>query len=437
MSLPEDDILFARPTIDLDALKHDSDRGIAAMREQNKSVRDNAREKKTTCGNPGCDHEDTSSTPLKACSKCHSIRYCSSACQKAHWKAHKKSCSSFSDLPLYRDFDPTLVLPGCQYPQSPVFASAHKDGFGCWVAPGGQITGELAKFAGPDEVDDKPFRAHESGYTGPRPEDIRKMMQVMPGPGDILDIRVLVQNRSKEAVFVTGLDLIAVVSKAKLDDFYEGTSSNPEYEKNVFAKDTTGAETTGQRPCYCNITHINGKGVDSKVKKHGSIMDESQCTVALKPTEHVCFNVQYRLGNPDRTLEFLAWDLLDNITFVVHRPFFGGKDYVRGQQSERTYIRAGVDQKEVRRWYADYRTKGQIAFIASHYGEERAKMIKGLHAARDDHPISKLLQKGFSDMMNSGKSFEEYKAEYKTFLDGRSDIPPDVVEGFKKMAHIA
>ncbi|KZV61460.1 hypothetical protein PENSPDRAFT_658872 [Peniophora sp. CONT] len=320
MSLPDDEILYARPTIDLDALKADSDRGLASMRIQEKDVRANAREKKRTCGNPDCDHEEEDSAPLRACSKCHSVRYCSVACQHAHWRAHKNLCSSFSNLPFYRDFDPTLVLPGCQYPQSPVFASGHRDGFGCWITPGGQITGELAKMPGPVELDYTPMEARKGGYTGPRPEDIRKILEVMPGPGDILDVRVLVQNRSKEAVFVDGRDVVAVISTSKLDAFYEGTSSNPEYEKNVYAEDLSGADSTGQRPCYCKVTHFNGKSIDTKIKKHSSVMDESQCVVALKPTEHACFNVQYRLGNPDRTLEFQAWDLLDNFTIPVLRP---------------------------------------------------------------------------------------------------------------------
>lgn len=161
MSVPDDQILYARPTIDLEALEADSNRGLASMWIQGKNVRANAREKKRMCGNPDCDHEEEDSAPLRACSKCQyvlyflplksvtlivwffsSVRYCSVACQHAHWKAHKKPCSSFSNLPFYRDFDPTLILPGCRYPQSPIFASGHQDGFGCWITPGGQITGE-------------------------------------------------------------------------------------------------------------------------------------------------------------------------------------------------------------------------------------------------------------------------------------------------------
>ena len=114
----------------------------------------------------------------------------------------------------------------------------------------------------------------------------------------------------------------------------------------------------------------------------------------------------------------------------------GGKDYVRGQQFERTYIRAVVNQKDVERWYEDYRRDGQMAFIASHYGRERAKMIKGLHAARDDHPVSKLLQKGMMDMMASNRPLEDYKAGYQSFLDN-SNLPADVIKGFKELARLS
>lgn len=93
---------------------------------------------------------------------------------------------------------------------------------------------------GPVELDDKPAENPKGGYTGPRPEDIRKILEVMPGPGDILDLRVLVQNRSEQAVYVDGRDIVAVISVLNLTAFYEGTSSNPEYEKNVVAQDING-----------------------------------------------------------------------------------------------------------------------------------------------------------------------------------------------------
>ncbi|KAI0041539.1 hypothetical protein FA95DRAFT_1501350, partial [Auriscalpium vulgare] len=33
---------------------------------------------------------------LKQCSRCHSVLYCSSECQKSHWRTHKPSCHAFS-----------------------------------------------------------------------------------------------------------------------------------------------------------------------------------------------------------------------------------------------------------------------------------------------------------------------------------------------------
>lgn len=141
-------------------------------------------------------------------------------------------------------------------------------------------------------------------------------------------------------------------------------------------------------------------------------------------------------GQPRSHARFPGVGLLDNFTIPVLRPFIGGRRYVSGQQPGRTYIRAAVNQKDVGRWYEDNRRDGQMAFIASHYGQERAQMINSLHAARDDNPISKLLQKGMADMLSSNRPIEDYKAEYKNFLDN-SDLPSDVVQGFKKMARLS
>jgi len=35
---------------------------------------------------------------LSACSKCHAVRYCSTVCQRAHWRAHKQACISPDDV---------------------------------------------------------------------------------------------------------------------------------------------------------------------------------------------------------------------------------------------------------------------------------------------------------------------------------------------------
>ncbi|KAH9924940.1 hypothetical protein B0H21DRAFT_826677 [Amylocystis lapponica] len=43
-----------------------------------------------------CDECGATDAALKICAKCHSARYCSTACQRAHWPAHKRTCQPFS-----------------------------------------------------------------------------------------------------------------------------------------------------------------------------------------------------------------------------------------------------------------------------------------------------------------------------------------------------
>jgi hypothetical protein len=47
---------------------------------------------------PCCANCQKSGIKLSACSKCHAVRYCSTACQRAHWRAHKASCISTKDV---------------------------------------------------------------------------------------------------------------------------------------------------------------------------------------------------------------------------------------------------------------------------------------------------------------------------------------------------
>jgi ankyrin repeat protein len=43
---------------------------------------------------PCCANCQKSGIKLRACSTCHAVKYCSTACQRAHWRAHKSSCIS-------------------------------------------------------------------------------------------------------------------------------------------------------------------------------------------------------------------------------------------------------------------------------------------------------------------------------------------------------
>jgi len=47
---------------------------------------------------PCCAGCQKSGIKLRACSNCHAVRYCSTACQRAHWRAHKASCISPQDV---------------------------------------------------------------------------------------------------------------------------------------------------------------------------------------------------------------------------------------------------------------------------------------------------------------------------------------------------
>jgi MYND finger/Ankyrin repeats (3 copies)/Ankyrin repeats (many copies) len=47
---------------------------------------------------PCCANCQKSGIKLRACSKCHAAQYCSTACQRAHWRAHKPACMSTDDM---------------------------------------------------------------------------------------------------------------------------------------------------------------------------------------------------------------------------------------------------------------------------------------------------------------------------------------------------
>ncbi|KAJ1624105.1 hypothetical protein T492DRAFT_578732, partial [Pavlovales sp. CCMP2436] len=42
----------------------------------------------------GCEQEASAGKVLRACSACHSSKYCSSNCIKRHWPTHKPACKA-------------------------------------------------------------------------------------------------------------------------------------------------------------------------------------------------------------------------------------------------------------------------------------------------------------------------------------------------------
>jgi ankyrin repeat protein len=47
---------------------------------------------------PCCANCQKSGIKLRACSKCHAVWYCGTACQRAHWRAHKQTCIMPKDV---------------------------------------------------------------------------------------------------------------------------------------------------------------------------------------------------------------------------------------------------------------------------------------------------------------------------------------------------
>ncbi|KAH7391651.1 hypothetical protein BKA64DRAFT_725208 [Cadophora sp. MPI-SDFR-AT-0126] len=69
----------------------------------------------TTCSKPSPDPE---TKPLKPCTKCQSVQYCSKECQKADFKNHKKDCAKKAQI-YAQTADIKLAAP----------SRAPKDGF--------------------------------------------------------------------------------------------------------------------------------------------------------------------------------------------------------------------------------------------------------------------------------------------------------------------
>ncbi|KAH0286770.1 hypothetical protein KCU62_g6490, partial [Aureobasidium sp. EXF-3399] len=78
-----------------------------------------------TCAQCNKPEEDPENKPLKACTTCKSVHYCSRECTKAHYKVHKKECAK-----LAQEYSKTAVFKPAVRSSAP--KEGHKGGLQKW-----------------------------------------------------------------------------------------------------------------------------------------------------------------------------------------------------------------------------------------------------------------------------------------------------------------
>ena len=78
---------------------------ISVAREQGDTA---AKHQKHACANISCNHKNAK----KLCSRCKTSLYCSAACQKVHWKEHKKTCVPLEKMAGVRFVEVDLKIAG-------------------------------------------------------------------------------------------------------------------------------------------------------------------------------------------------------------------------------------------------------------------------------------------------------------------------------------
>ncbi|KAJ6507916.1 hypothetical protein C8R47DRAFT_1099977 [Mycena vitilis] len=357
-----------RPQMHPDILKASSDAGIAAIRAGLDEKRAFTKEAKLSCDR--CKKHETSANQLQACSRCRSVRYCSRECQVAHYKeSHKKACAGFVDPPLCRAFNTKMVLPGCLYPEVPVFAQGISEGMGAWVSIAGSIDCRLATI--PASMQKKVT-----------PDNPAMVMASVPGmmKGKYLAVRILVQNRSPKAkpMVVIGKGIVVVATPKGTPIILEGKDRG---EPSTMLDYPHLGRVLGLAKASAELTHFNGKAVEDGKPLPAAVKDADACAVLLNVGEYAMFNVEFRAGGPRITHDFQALELLEHVIVpaIPYDPKASGP-YGRllpaaADRDEVCEVRCKYDQGAVEAWYRDYKLKGERAHIASHYGEARANMI--------------------------------------------------------------
>ncbi|KAF7374637.1 Ubiquitin carboxyl-terminal hydrolase 18-like protein [Mycena sanguinolenta] len=351
------------PQVDTDAMMASANAGMAQIRAGLDEKRALTKEAKLSCDH--CKKHETSVSPLQACSRCRSVRYCSRGCQLAHYKmTHKEDCANFASPPLCRAFNTTICLSGCSYPETPIFALGVSQGMGAWVSKAGSIHCRLATLPGGRKNLDR--------------NDPLTMLMMTPGMarGKYLSLRVLVQNRSPKAkpMVVIGTGIVAFASAKGTPIILEG--KEPGEPSTMFGPLLGLAQVDAQ------ITYFNGKSLEKKeAKSCPAVKDAAACAVLLNVGEHAIFNVEFRAGGPRITHDFQALELLQHVVVpCIPYDHKASGPYLEllmqaADRNEVCEVRAVLDQVAVDAWYKDYKTKGESAYISGHYGEARARMM--------------------------------------------------------------
>ncbi|KAJ7644414.1 hypothetical protein FB45DRAFT_784449 [Roridomyces roridus] len=354
----------------IDEFMATSNVGIDAIRQGLKEKRAFTKDAKLFCSR--CNKQETSARPLQSCSRCRSVRYCSRDCQVAHYsQVHKKACANFQDPPLCRAFSTKIALPGCSYPESPVFGLGVSEAMGAWVSIGGSIDCRLATLPG--------------GIKGRPPKDeslsVSKLMAMVPGmmDGKYLALRIMVQNRAPKAkpMVVVGKAIGAFASAKGTPLFLAGKEPG---EINAMVDYPHLGRVMGLAKVSAEITHFNGKEI-KEAASCSAVKDADMCAVLLNVGDYAMFNIEFRAGARGITHDFQALELLAHV-LVPAIPYDpdATESYAKllpraADLDQVCEIRAVIDQDSVGAWYKDYKTQGESAYIASHYGEARANMI--------------------------------------------------------------
>ncbi|KAE9404887.1 hypothetical protein BT96DRAFT_935348 [Gymnopus androsaceus JB14] len=164
------------------------------------------------------------------------------------------------------------------------------------------------------------------------------------GAGSHLGLQIMVQNRCHHQaegsrVVMIRKEILAVGMPRGSSVLLEGMKSGEVYVK---------------IPHSNKLVNFNEKEVNVSEKPPAAFVNAKNFSVALECGEYVIFELHYHVGGPRNTLEFHALEKLEFGDFITS---------------------ASINQSVVSWYFEDYRTYGKEAFIASHYGEARAKMF--------------------------------------------------------------